>query len=632
MAVIFSPTFPERLVHMVLAAYLATALVVGAASAFVLLKDETQAESRVALRMAIAMFAVVAPLQLVVGDYAGKHVRLDQPSKLAAIEAFWDTKSGESFDIIAWPDRKIAGNRFAISIPRLGSLITAGNERATIIGLKAFAPRDRPPVFIVFWAFRVMAGLGLAMIGLGLWGAFLWWRGGPERSRLFLRAATLMGPTGFVAVIAGWTVAEVGRQPWVIWHVMRTAVGVSPIGARQVSASLLGFLIVYAVIFAAGALFILRLIAVGPAPETAAPSDAARAPLGRPWRPPRWSPEMTGLDLPLIACAVIAAAVLFYVLLDGFDLGVGILFPLARSTADRDTMMASIAPYWDGNETWLVLGGAGLFAAFPGAYAIVMPAFYLPVMGMLMSLILRGVAFEFRLHGRRRGKSLWSFAFGFGSLVAALAQGLILGGFVQGVRVAHGAFAGGPFDWATPYSLLVGVGLVAGYALLGAGWLMVKTRDDLHGDARRWTRNAALAVAVLLAAVSVATLMVHPGVAARWGVGGAVDLARLIPRLPIPALGAAGLALAIAGVRGRSHRLPFVGALIVFLSGYLGLAASFFPNIVPYQITFRAAANADNALGLLLIGFGVMLPVILGYTAFVYWVFRGKVAADAGHH
>ena len=275
-AAIFNPSFPERLAHMVLAAYLATALVVGAASAFVLLKDKNQAESRVALRMAIAMFAVVAPLQLVVGDYAGKHVRLDQPSKLAAIEAFWDTKSGESFDIIAWPDRRIAGNRFAISIPRLGSLITAGNERATIIGLKAFAPRDRPPVFIVFWAFRVMVGLGLAMIGLGLWGVWLIFRGGPEHSRPFLRAATLMGPTGFIAVIAGWTVAEVGRQPWVIWHVMRTAVGVSPIGARQVSASLLGFLIVYAVIFAAGALYILRLMAQGP--RAASAPDAGRAP------------------------------------------------------------------------------------------------------------------------------------------------------------------------------------------------------------------------------------------------------------------------------------------------------------------------------------------------------------------
>ncbi|MDQ2860920.1 MAG: cytochrome d ubiquinol oxidase subunit II [Pseudomonadota bacterium] len=344
------------------------------------------------------------------------------------------------------------------------------------------------------------------------------------------------------------------------------------------------------------------------------------------------------LDLPLIWAALIALAVLLYVVLDGFDLGVGILFPLARSVADRDTMMATIAPYWDGNETWLVLGGGGLFAAFPLAYSILMPALYLPVIVMLLALILRGVAFEFRLHGRKHGKTAWAVAFGFGSLLAALAQGAILGGFIEGVRVrgdAFGgeAFAGGAFDWATPYTALTAVGLVAGYALLGAGWLMVKTSDDLHGDARRWGKIAAACVAGLLAAVSAATLLVHPGVAARWGVSvSGVSLRTLGPLLPIPAIGAGGLAVVFVGLRRGSHVWPFVGALIVFLSGYLGLGASFFPNIVPYHITFRAAANADNALGLLLIGVGGMLPVILGYTAFVYWLFRGKVAADAGYH
>ncbi len=264
-AAIFNPSFPERFAHMVLAAYLVTALVVAAASAFTLLKDKTQAESRIALRMAIGMFAVVAPLQLAVGDYAGKQVLHRQPTKLAAIEAFWETRSGQAFHILAWPDRGIAGNRFAVSIPRLGSLITAGDANATVKGLKAFAPANRPPVGVVFWAFRVMVGLGLAMIGLGLWGVVLWASGGPERSRLFLRAAVLMGPTGFIAVVAGWTVAEVGRQPWVVWHVMRTAAGASPVGAHQVSASLLAFLAVYALIFSAGVLYILRLIAQGPA-------------------------------------------------------------------------------------------------------------------------------------------------------------------------------------------------------------------------------------------------------------------------------------------------------------------------------------------------------------------------------
>jgi len=278
LAAIFSPSFPARLAHMVLAAYLVTALVVGAASAFTLLKTPRQAESKVALRMAIGMFAIVAPLQLIVGDYSGHQVGANQPSKLAAIEAFWDTRSGQSFHIVAWPDRGIAGNRWDVSIPRLGSLITKGDANATVQGLKSFAPSDRPPVAIVFWAFRIMVGLGLAMIALGLWGAWLWRRGGPERSRLFLRATVAMGPAGFIAVIAGWTVAEVGRQPWVIWHLMRTATAASPVLPHEVGVSLTAFLIVYATIFTGGALYILRLMAEGPVKIANASPPGDRAP------------------------------------------------------------------------------------------------------------------------------------------------------------------------------------------------------------------------------------------------------------------------------------------------------------------------------------------------------------------
>jgi cytochrome d ubiquinol oxidase subunit II len=338
------------------------------------------------------------------------------------------------------------------------------------------------------------------------------------------------------------------------------------------------------------------------------------------------------LDLPLIWAGLIATAVLLYVLLDGFDLGLGILFPFARDPKHRDAMMHSIAPVWDGNETWLVLGGGGLLAAFPVAYAILMPALYIPIILMLLALILRGVAFEFRLRGRARGKRFWTGAFAGGSFVAALAQGLILGGFIQGVTVEGEAFAGGRFDWLTPYSLLTAAGVAAGYALLGAGWLMIKTEGDLHADARRWASFAAVAVAVLLAAVSLATLVVHPHIAQRWGFDGrGFDMAVLAPLLAIPALGAAGLAMVAVGLRRNSHRLPFAGAFIVFLSGYIGLAVSFFPDIVPYGISYRQAANADNALALMLVGIAILLPVILGYTVWVYWVFRGKVSADAGY-
>jgi cytochrome d ubiquinol oxidase subunit I len=270
--VIFSPTFPVRLAHMVLAAYLTTALVVGAASAWRLLKDPEEEESCLALKMAIGMFAIVAPLQLLAGDMSGKAALRFQPAKLAAIEAFWDTRAGQPFHIVAWPDRDTASNRWEVSIPRLGSLITAGDAKAEVKGLKAFAPEDRPPVFVVFWAFRVMVGLGLAMIGLGLWGGFHAWRGRLAHAKWFLRAAVAMGPAGFVAVVAGWIVAEVGRQPWVIYGVLRTAEAVSPVTRGEVSVSLLAFMGIYALIFTAGALYILRLMGEGPLSGSGAPA------------------------------------------------------------------------------------------------------------------------------------------------------------------------------------------------------------------------------------------------------------------------------------------------------------------------------------------------------------------------
>ncbi len=340
------------------------------------------------------------------------------------------------------------------------------------------------------------------------------------------------------------------------------------------------------------------------------------------------------LDLPLIWAAIIATAVLLYVLLDGFDLGVGILFPSAED-AERDIMVASIAPVWDGNETWLVLGGGGMFVVIPVAYAILMPALYLPVMAMLAGLILRGVAFEFRLHGRVRGKRFWTWAFAVGSTAAALAQGFILGGFIQGVQVRLGQFAGGPLDWATPYSLLVALGLAAGYTLLGAAWLMIKAEDELHGRAREWAGRAAVAVAGILAVVSVATLFLHPLVSIRWGVGVhfAIDGRRFLPLMPIPLMGAFGLLMAFAGARSpQSHpHTPMVGAMLAFLSGYLGLAVGFLPYIVPYAVTYQEAASSAGALTLMLAGTAVLLPLNLAYSAWVYWVFRGKVATDAYH-
>ncbi|HEY4028874.1 MAG TPA: cytochrome d ubiquinol oxidase subunit II [Caulobacteraceae bacterium] len=346
------------------------------------------------------------------------------------------------------------------------------------------------------------------------------------------------------------------------------------------------------------------------------------------------------LDLPLIWAGVLALAVLLYVMLDGFDLGIGILFPFAADAGERDTMMAAIAPVWDGNETWLVMGGGGLMIAFPTAYAILMPAFYLPVILMLMGLILRGVAFEFRLHGRGRGKAFWTAAFFGGSLVAALAQGFVLGGFIQGVKVADDSFIGQPFDWATPYTLVVALGLVAGYVLLGGGWLVIKTDGALHERARRWIQKAAVAVGVILAVVSMATLFIHPVVALRWGVGpqsgGAlgVDQLRLLPLLPIPLMGLVGLMMAFFGARSREAHAhaSLIGGFLAFISGYFGLAVGFMPFIVPYAVTYEQAASSPQALTLMLIGVAILLPFILGYSAWVYWIFRGKVVSGAPYH
>ncbi|NBB14650.1 cytochrome ubiquinol oxidase subunit I [Caulobacter sp. SLTY] len=277
-AVVFNPTFPVRLAHMALAAFLTTALAVGGASAWVLLRDRDQPESRMALRMAIGMFAIVAPLQLVVGHASGEIVRDHQPLKLAAIEAYWETRADQPQSLVGIPDRDAAKTHGEIAIPGIGNPIQGVSRDTVLKGLDAWPREDWPVVWLVYWAFRVMVGLGLAMIGLGLWGAWCCWRKGPEANRLFLMSSVFMAPMGFVAVIAGWIVAEVGRQPWVIYGVLRTKDAVSPVGAGQVSASLLAFMVIYAIVFSAGALYILRLLNRGPAPHEEAPTQEDRAP------------------------------------------------------------------------------------------------------------------------------------------------------------------------------------------------------------------------------------------------------------------------------------------------------------------------------------------------------------------
>lgn len=331
------------------------------------------------------------------------------------------------------------------------------------------------------------------------------------------------------------------------------------------------------------------------------------------------------LDLVPLWAAILAFGVLMYVLLDGFDLGIGILFPFAPDDAGRDAMMNSVAPIWDFNETWLVLGGVGLLAAFPLAFAIIIPAVYFPILFMLIGLIFRAVAFEFRHLARRR--HLWDRAFFSGSLVATFAQGIVLGTFVQGIPVAGRAYAGGSLDWLTAFALLTGAGLVAGYGLLGACWLIMKTEGDLQAWARRVARGLTIGLAAFVAMVSLWTPWLQPQIRERWFGGEHPLWLWPVPLITLALFVALWRSLA----RGR-ETAPFVAALAIFALGYLGLGISIFPMVVPYTFDLWQAAAAPKSQAFLMIGTLFLLPIILANTAWSYWVFRGKVKADGGYH
>ena len=331
-------------------------------------------------------------------------------------------------------------------------------------------------------------------------------------------------------------------------------------------------------------------------------------------------------DLPFIWAGLIAFAVLAYVMLDGFDLGIGILFPFGGNEDNRNLMMNSVAPVWDGNETWLVFGGGGLLAVFPLAYAIIMPALYAPLIAMLIGLVLRGVAFEFRWR-TRRGKFLWDAAFFAGSLAAALAQGLALGGLVQGIKVVGRGYAGGWWDWLTPFSLLTAVALVVGYVLLGATWLNMKTTGPLQNWARRVALPAAIALLALIGVISLWTPFLHPYYYQRW-----LAFPAILYTAPVPVLVALAAFVLIKSLREERDHLPFVAALALFVLSYIGLSISFYPYIVPGAVTIWAAAAPDKSLSFLLYGAVVLLPVILIYTVWSYWIFRGKLDPSAGYH
>ncbi len=332
------------------------------------------------------------------------------------------------------------------------------------------------------------------------------------------------------------------------------------------------------------------------------------------------------IDLAFAWYAIIGFAVLMYVVMDGFDLGVGLLFPFVKDPRKRDIMTNTIAPVWDGNETWLVLGGGGLYAVFPLAYSVALTALYAPLIAMLLALVFRGVAFEFRFKDPGH-KVWWDRAFYGGSAVATFSQGIVIGAFVQGIDTEGRLYAGGWFDWLTPFSLFCGVALLVGYALLGAAWLVMKTEGDLQSRCYEFLVPLSFWILLAILIVSLWTPFLNADIAKRW-----FTWPNIAWFSPVPLLVALTAVLLFRSILKRHEVQPFIFSLLLFILAYAGLGISLFPNIIPPDITYVQAAAPDSSLKFLLVGASVLVPVILIYTAYGYWVFRGKVRGDEGYH
>jgi len=334
-----------------------------------------------------------------------------------------------------------------------------------------------------------------------------------------------------------------------------------------------------------------------------------------------------GVDLSLIGAVIIIFGLMMYVVMDGFDLGIGILFPFVQEESKRDVMMNTAAPIWDGNETWLVLGGAGLFAAFPLAYSVVLPALYLPIIFMLMGLIFRGVAFELRFKATQLKRHIWDKSFIGGSICATFFQGVALGAFISGMPVEDRRFAGGALDWFTPFSLFCGVALIVAYALLGCTWLIMKTDGELQERMRKLGKPLVLLLLLMIGIVSIWTPLTHPDIADRW-----FTTPNLFLFMPVPVLVLLCTFFLLRSIRSEAHYTPFLLTLGLIFLGYSGLGISLWPNIIPPSVTIWEAAAPPESQGFALVGALLIIPIILVYTAWSYYVFRGKVTADDGYH
>ncbi len=335
-----------------------------------------------------------------------------------------------------------------------------------------------------------------------------------------------------------------------------------------------------------------------------------------------------GVDISVIWFAIIVFATLMYIIMDGFDLGIGMLFYFERDPQARDVMVNSVAPVWDGNETWLVLGGAGLFGAFPLAYAVIIDALTIPLTAMLIGLIFRGVAFEFRFKATPSHRKFWDYSFAGGSLLATFSQGIVVGAMINGFEVENRRFVGSALDWLTPFNLFCGLGLMVAYALLGTTWLIMKSEGNLQTHMRELTRRVLLALIAVIAVVSIWTPLGWQFVAERW-----FSLPNFFYFLPVPVL-VVVFALWIwrLSVNRDSHVMPFILTLGLIFLGFSGLGISLWPHIIPPHITIWDAAAPPASQLFMLVGTLLIIPVILVYTAWSYYVFRGKVSGDEGYH
>jgi cytochrome d ubiquinol oxidase subunit II len=334
-----------------------------------------------------------------------------------------------------------------------------------------------------------------------------------------------------------------------------------------------------------------------------------------------------GINLPLIWAIIILFGIMMYVVMDGFDLGIGILYPFFPRKEDRDVMMNTVAPVWDGNETWLVLGGAGLLAAFPLAYSVVLSALYMPLIFMLVGLIFRGVAFEFRFKARKHERHLWDKAFIGGSVVATFFQGVALGAYIQGFPVVDRSYAGGTLDWFSAFSVFTGLGLVTAFALLGSTWLIIKTEGQLQQHAYRLTKRLAWALLAVISIISAWTPLLDAAIAQRW-----FSMPNLLFFAPVPILVAMATYALVRAVNRQRQVSPFLCTLALVFLGYSGLGISLWPNIIPPAVSVWDASAPPQSQGFALVGALLIIPVILMYTVWSYYVFRGKVKHGEGYH